>query len=97
MFDSSKIWGFILPEISDIEGEIDLWTTEIEKNFQVIRATSYEEIIAPYAWLTRIVPPVVRAKTRLSVDHIVVVALPTALMLSRESLPIKIRSISICS
>ena len=21
-----KVWGFILPEISDIEGEIDLWT-----------------------------------------------------------------------
>ena len=40
-----KIWGFILPEISDIEGEIDLRTTEIEKNFQVIRATSYDEII----------------------------------------------------
>ncbi len=40
-----KIWGFILPEISDIEGEIDLWTSEIEKNFQVIRAVSYDEII----------------------------------------------------
>ena len=39
------IWGFILPEISDIEGEIDLWTKEIEKNFRVIRATSYEEIV----------------------------------------------------
>ena len=41
-----KIWGFILPEISDIEGEIDLWTKEIEKNFRVIRAESYEEILA---------------------------------------------------
>ena len=40
-----KIWGFILPEISDIEGEIDLWTKEIEKNFRVIRAESYEEIL----------------------------------------------------
>lgn len=40
-----KIWGFILPEVSDIEGEIDLWTKEIEKNFEVIRATSYDEIL----------------------------------------------------
>lgn len=40
-----KIWGFILPEVSDIEGEIDLWTREIEKNFRVIRATSYEGIL----------------------------------------------------
>lgn len=40
-----RIWGFILPEVSDIEGEIDLWTKEIEKNFRVIRAESYEEII----------------------------------------------------
>ncbi|MBQ5998891.1 MAG: hypothetical protein IJL70_05410 [Treponema sp.] len=40
-----KIWGFILPEISHIEGEIDLWTTEIEKNFKVIRATSYDEVL----------------------------------------------------
>ena len=39
-----KIWGFILSEVSEIEGEIDLWTKEIEKNFRVIRATSYEEI-----------------------------------------------------
>ena len=39
------IWGFILPEISEIEGEIDLWTKEIEKNFRVIRATSYLEIL----------------------------------------------------
>lgn len=41
-----KIWGFILPEVSHIEGEIDLWTKEIEKNFKVIRAVSYEEIVA---------------------------------------------------
>ena len=40
-----KIWGFILPEVSDIEGEIDLWTKEIEKNFEVIRTTSYDEIL----------------------------------------------------
>ena len=39
------IWGFILPEVSEIEGEIDLWTKEIEKNFRVIRAEKYEEII----------------------------------------------------
>ena len=39
-----EIWGFILPEISDIEGEIDLWTNEIEKNFRVIRAEKYEDI-----------------------------------------------------
>lgn len=39
------VWGFILPEVSDIEGEIDLWTREIEKNFRVIRAVSYEEIV----------------------------------------------------
>ncbi len=40
-----RIWGFILPEVSDIEGEIDLWTSEIEKNFAVIRAVSYYDII----------------------------------------------------
>ena len=40
-----KIWGFILPEVSEIEGEINLWTKEIEKNFRVIRATSCEEIL----------------------------------------------------
>lgn len=40
-----KTWGFILPKVSDIEGEIDLWTKEIEKNFRVIRAESYETII----------------------------------------------------
>ena len=39
------IWGFILPEASDIEGEIDLWTKEIEKNFRVIRADSYEKVL----------------------------------------------------
>lgn len=41
-----KIWGFILPKVSHIEGEIDLWTKEIEKNFRVIRAVSYEEILS---------------------------------------------------
>ena len=40
-----NLWGFILPEVSDIEGEIDLWTAEIVKNFKVIRAESYEEIL----------------------------------------------------
>lgn len=40
-----KVWGFILPVVSDIEGEINLWTAEIEKNFRVIRAESYEEIL----------------------------------------------------
>lgn len=29
-------WGFILPTGSDIEGEIDLWTKEIDKNFMKI-------------------------------------------------------------
>lgn len=32
-------------QVSDIEGEIDLWTAEIKKNFIVIRACSYEEIV----------------------------------------------------
>lgn len=41
-----KIWGFILPKVSDIEGEIDLWTREIEKNFKVIRAESYSDILS---------------------------------------------------
>ena len=41
-----RIWGFILPVVSDIEGEIDLWTKEIEKNFHVIRAVSYEDIVS---------------------------------------------------
>lgn len=41
-----RIWGFILPKVSDIEGEIDLWTREVEKNFIVIRAESYDEILA---------------------------------------------------
>ena len=40
-----NIWGFILPKFSEIEGEIDLWTAEIVKNFKVIRAESYEEIL----------------------------------------------------
>ena len=40
-----KVWGFILPQVSEIEGEIDLWTKEIEKNFRVIRAESYEDIL----------------------------------------------------
>ena len=39
-----EVWGFILPEVSEIEGEIDLWTNEIEKNFRVIRAEKYEDV-----------------------------------------------------
>ena len=41
-----RIWGFILPKVYEIEGEIDLWTREVEKNFIVIRAESYDEILA---------------------------------------------------
>ena len=44
-----RVWGFILPKVSHIEGEIDLWTREIEKYFLVIRAESYEEIVEK-AW-----------------------------------------------
>ena len=40
-----NIWSFILPKFSDIEGEIDLWTAEIVKNFKVSGAESYEEIL----------------------------------------------------
>ena len=40
-----RVWGFIMPDYSGIEGEIDLWTSEIEKNFRVIRAKSYGGII----------------------------------------------------
>ena len=32
-------------KVSEIEGEIDLWTKEIEKNFRVIRAESYDDIL----------------------------------------------------
>ena len=38
------IWGFILPKVSEIEGEIDLWTKEIEKNFRVIPKPSSRAI-----------------------------------------------------
>lgn len=34
---------FILNEIPDIEEEIDLWTAEFKKYFQVYRVQSYEE------------------------------------------------------
>ena len=40
-----RIWGFILPAISEIEGEIDLWTREFEKNFRVVRGESYEDVL----------------------------------------------------
>lgn len=45
-FSYFSTWGFILPKLSNIEGEIDLWSREIEKNFRVIRAESYEEVLA---------------------------------------------------
>lgn len=32
-FSYFSTWGFILPKLSNIEGEIDLWSREIEKNF----------------------------------------------------------------
>lgn len=50
-----KVWGFILPKVSHIEGEIDLWTKEIEKNFKVIRAVSYEEIVTRARLSARII------------------------------------------
>ena len=40
-----RVWGFILPQVSDIEGEISLWTREIEKNFLVVRGESYEAVL----------------------------------------------------
>ena len=40
-----KTWVFILQEVSEIEGEIDLWSQEIQKYFTVIRVTSYSEAI----------------------------------------------------
>lgn len=36
---------FILNEVSDIEGEIDLWTAEFMKYFEVSRVLSYNEAI----------------------------------------------------
>lgn len=36
---------FIMNEISDIDGEIDLWTKEFMKYFEVKRALNYEEAI----------------------------------------------------
>ena len=40
-----KNWVFILNEVSDVEGEIDMWTNEIQKYFHVIRVTSYQQAI----------------------------------------------------
>lgn len=40
-----RIWIFILQEISDIDGEIDLWSAEIQKYFTVLRVKSYSEAI----------------------------------------------------
>ncbi len=31
--------------LSQLSGKIDLWTKEIEKNFRVIRAEKYEDVI----------------------------------------------------
>lgn len=41
-----KMCVFIMNEVSDIEGEIDLWTKEFMKYFQVKRALSYEDAAA---------------------------------------------------
>lgn len=38
-------WIFILNEISEIDGEIDLWTSEICRYFEVIRVTSFDEAV----------------------------------------------------
>lgn len=40
-----KEWIFILNEVSDIEGEIDMWTLEIKKYFKVRRVTSFDEAV----------------------------------------------------
>lgn len=38
-------WMFIVCEVSDIEDELDLWTKEIMKYFEVIRVTSLENAL----------------------------------------------------
>jgi len=38
-----KIWIFILNDVSEIEGEIDMWSSEIQKYFTVMRVSSYSE------------------------------------------------------
>lgn len=37
--------GFILNEVNDIEGEMDMWTKEFNKYFKVYRDTSYERVL----------------------------------------------------
>ena len=37
---------FIIDKVSDIEGEIDLWTAEFMKYFQVYKVSDYREAIA---------------------------------------------------
>ena len=37
--------AFILREVSDIEGEMDMWTKEFARYFAVVRAESYEQAI----------------------------------------------------
>ena len=36
---------FIMEEVSEIEEEMDMWTKEFSKYFQVTKVTSYEEVI----------------------------------------------------
>ena len=40
-----RYWGFITEKDCAIEGEIDLWTREIKKNFKLRIAQSYSEIL----------------------------------------------------
>lgn len=40
-----KIVVFIMNEVNEIEGEIDMWTTEFMKYFTVKKVISYEEAI----------------------------------------------------
>lgn len=39
---SCKKWIFVVNEVSDIEDELNLWTKEIMKYFELIRVTSLE-------------------------------------------------------
>ena len=42
---SCKTVTFIMNEINDIEGEMDMWTKELSKHFTVRKVTSYEQAI----------------------------------------------------
>ena len=42
---SCKKWFFIVNKVSDIEGELDLWSKEIMKYFEVIRIRSLDEVL----------------------------------------------------